>query len=225
MKCSWCQAEISDKALICTECSHYVHDWKNQLKYWSSIIGLVAFFASALTVVVRFGDEAYSELFRPDLSVSDFVTFSPSAIWNLSKSDAWITTIDIKSPAGGYDLQWNILKLVKPKAAYRFNLTKLTDDNWSGYNRNLFDKKMAGNFAINLAPTQLEAIEKSYDGGRFVLDFMWSNGPQYKQLKRHFGDELPEFTCSISVHYQLSIDGVNRIYDVPCVALARRRRP
>lgn len=223
MLCGWCRAKLENGALVCTECSHYVHNWRNHLKYWSGIIGLMAFFASAITVVVRFGDEAYSEVFRPDLSVSDFVTFSPSSIWNLTKTDAWITTISIRSSAGGYDLQWNVLKQIRPRESYRFELYKLSSENWSGTLKELFSKERLGDFVTRIEPREMKEIIDGSDGGKYVLDFMWKNGPQYKQMKAHFGDELPEFSCEIDINYQLAIDGVSRMHQIPCVALARRR--
>ena len=93
MKCRYCASEISALAKLCSDCGSYQDKWRTELKFWSSIVGLVALIVTGVTFSFDLGRDLYQKLFGQSLAISDISTTDDLRVWNISQTDIWITEV------------------------------------------------------------------------------------------------------------------------------------
>jgi hypothetical protein len=225
-KCIACQSELPVEAKLCSECGSHQRRWRNELKYWASVTGLAAVIVSAIAFTFRFGQEAYFLLFKPEIAISEIDTFGESAIWNLSKSDIWLTTLRIRSSQPTSDLQWGIYKAVKPKESHEFNTTQISKDQWHGDVEQMYSGEKTGNYALDITDNTIKELKNNdMHRDKFVVGFHYTKGPEYLQLKHLYGNRLSTVKCDMEINYVRSIDGKLKSHNIPCEGIVRHLKP
>ncbi len=107
----------------------------------------------------------------------------------------------------------------------RVRLTALTKSQWHGLNAQRFDGQQAGDYAVDLTPEEWNALhaDDSDAKSRFVPDFMFSEGEQYKQLHQIHDKGLSEVAAVCSMNY-IKLNRLNT-FEFPCVGVLRRLTP
>lgn len=224
-RCEVCAKEIPAGASICSECGYFQKPWRNELKYWSGITGLVTVIATAIVFTWTASLELYAKLFKPDMAISEIDTHGRSAVWNLTRSDLWITTLRFRSERPRYDLQWSVYKVVEANKQLQFEILGLTKVNWHGDVSWMYSAAASDNFAPDLADDEWQAILRNELSDKYVVNFMYSNGAQFLQLNQYFGNRLRNVSCTGELNYLTSADGSSKMQSFPCVGIVRRLKP
>ncbi|MBY3381676.1 hypothetical protein [Rhizobium laguerreae] len=235
MYCRYCAHEIANNAKLCSACSSYQAPWRNELKYWSGITGLVTLIVSGLVVSYTFGAIIYNRIFREDIWVSEFQLFGNSAFWNQSEADIMISTVRITTTGPTYDLLWHVDQMVETSAGIedgigrktlvplRLNLSKTTNTEWHGTVADQFNYNRLGNYTVGVSDTDIRLLKGDDEGakGRFTLDFVLMEGAQHSQLQGALGSKLFQVPADCEVSYLKF--GSRYFMRFPCVGLLRHR--
>lgn len=235
MDCRYCGKQIPDAAKLCGECNSYQAPWRNELKYWSGITGLVTLIVSGLVVSYTFGAIIHNRIFRQDIWVSEFQLFGNSAFWNQSEVDVMISTVRIVTQGPTYDLLWHVDQMVETSAGLedgvgrktlvplRFNLSKITNTEWHGTVAEQFDYSQVGNYSIWISDKDVDLLKGDDETTkrRYMLDIVLKEGAQNAQLRAALGKKLFEVPAECEVSYLKF--GSLHLLSFPCVGLLRDR--
>lgn len=98
MKCIACREEIPDRAKICSKCQSYQRAWKNHLKFFGALAGLVVLLLSASTyITTEVSQWLKEETWTDKIEVLDFSITNESSLLNSGDGDIFIsTTVPLK---------------------------------------------------------------------------------------------------------------------------------
>jgi hypothetical protein len=71
-RCIACWESIPSQSSLCEKCGSFQRNWKNDLRYWSTIVGLVVFVCSALAYLYNAQRWESIELKRPETKKKEF---------------------------------------------------------------------------------------------------------------------------------------------------------
>jgi hypothetical protein len=224
--CSFCGELIAAGAVLCPKCNSYQRPWRNELKYWSGVVGLVTLVVSGLTFSLDAGRAIYQDMFSSDLAVSDFSSTDIARIWNISRTDVWITHVHIKSRKPVYDFQVTTSHVIKPNDVLEFNFLKLAREQWSGFVGDLIKGNIA-DYGTDLSADEISDLEEDIVDTKenFVTDFLLRNGPEHRHLLSIHGRDLFTYACKLRIYYRISQSDTQQVLSVPCVGTVRRLNP
>ena len=196
-KCIECFEDIPNGAKLCSKCGSYQSKWKNRVKYFATVIGIVVATFTALAYLISVLPEVKKILFWKD-SIE---------IMELSFAHKKLNFTAINSGDGKVQLSYFLLESQKPD----FNITQGIDEAIpSGEmikHRDLYHPKRNEVFGFIGDVTEEEwsiLQNKSSDdffGECFRQAFYTKNHPRYLQIKSSMGNSLKTWKAKGTMFY------------------------
>jgi hypothetical protein len=225
-KCLSCKDDLHIDAKLCANCKSFQSSWKNELKYWASITSLIVFVFTSIAVTTRFVNDLYNQWFQPDLAISSINTSGPLALWNLTKTDIWLTTLKIQSAKPDISLMWEVYKTVKKKEPIDVDMRELTLARFDGVVEEIYTEEVTGLYKFTMEPEILEKFNNNDEEvqKQFAINFMKLNSAEYYDVENLAEGNLDTVTCKMELSYIKSDIGVEKTISIPCVGLYRYRK-
>lgn len=217
--CAVCDEKISDKASVCPRCGAYERRWKNHLKYWSGVVGLFAFIASALVFVWSSLEEGVTRIVGADIQVINLDTFGTLTLFNNASTDVLVRSIEVSRTDGDHELIYVIDRSIEPSKTLSLNMMEVFSNQTHGYWNRIYGHEPS-DYAFDLSAKDLNDV-KSWDYNGYVPTFLSTQGDAYAFFK----DETKSYEdlgCAGKVNYSV-YQGAK--FDAPfeCVAWIRKR--
>lgn len=98
MKCIACKAELRDGATLCAKCGQYQAKWKNRLRYFGALAGLLTVIIGGAVFIVERAPTAWRTFFwKDDVQVLAFANVLKSTIANIGHGSVFVESIEVKS--------------------------------------------------------------------------------------------------------------------------------
>lgn len=210
-------------ATLCTTCESDQSIWRNELKYWSGIVGLITLVVSGATFSLNFGREAWQKIFGQTLAIADFSSTDILRVWNISNTDVWIKQIKIKSDGPSYQFGITTSLVIKPKEVGDLNYRDAAISQWEGTVAGLLRSGFS-DYATDMTPEERDHMRNDLLPAKnmFVPDFLYRDGPEYAEIKGIHGGALFTFPCTIEIEHTNAGDASSEVTDIPCVGTLRR---
>src|SRR5262245_24997156 len=106
--CIACLKAIPLGARICTNCDSFQADWRNEVKYWAGVAGIITLIASGLVFTADLGSRLWRRIFGYEIAVTNMDPFGKTVVWNLTSSAIHLRTVAINSAMPKTDLVWEV---------------------------------------------------------------------------------------------------------------------
>jgi hypothetical protein len=228
--CIACKQPIERGATLCQKCSSYQTKWRNEIKYWSGIAGLLTLIATGIAFAGNNVLLLYDRLSPPDLLVSEFNSFGKTALWNGSRQNVWVTHLQVKSNKPYFDVEWPIYTTIKSNTPLVQDMIDESAKSIFGSNREIFAKR-PGDYAVQPDKDLISMIEGNNNDvmKQFVPAFLDADGTDYRQIEQNHPTRY-EFSCVADLEYiytsSISIFGSRnsaKNLSIPCVGMMRHR--
>src|SRR5262245_54019590 len=83
--CIACGTAIAQNLTVCPTCKEYQSRWRNELKYWAAMAGLITLIGSGLVWTGGYVKAAYDYFLPPDPIVLELDTFQDLTIVNAAR--------------------------------------------------------------------------------------------------------------------------------------------
>jgi hypothetical protein len=228
--CIACKQPIEVGATLCPKCASYQRRWRNEIKYWSGIAGLVTLIATGLAFAGNNALLLYDRLFPPDLVVSEFNSFGKVALWNGSKQNAWLTHLQVHSEKPFFEVEWPLYTMIKANSPFVRDMVKESAESILGSNKEIFGVQ-PGDYAVEPDETTIKNFERSDTdiAKRFVPAFLSKNGTDFRQIEENYAKKY-SFGCTASLEYVYTSSisvftsrNLSKVLAFPCVGMIRKR--
>ncbi len=220
--CVACGENISANASVCSKCREFQSKWRNELKFWAGIAGLIVLISSGLAF--SFGALKFArDYFRPpDLIVSEINTFGKITLMNMAEQSAWVKGLRIRSDNPQHDLKWDLGYVLKPRQLYAVNMIELSKTQFQGLSRQIFGSAQ-GIYARKLSPETAAEVLRSMHRNKYVPVFLHRDGAEYRQVRDYLNDQVTVFDCNAELSYVFVESETQRIGRIPCVGVVKER--
>lgn len=213
---------------VCVKCGAFRAQWKNRLKYWSGVVGLFAFIASAGAFLYQAASVLAARTLGGRVEVLDFDTFGKFTAFNDSATDILLRNIIIQGEDPGIRLIYAINSSIAPGATFSANLIEVFSGQTHGSWDLIYGRK-PGDYDWTLndgardgarATKPLSDLQQN-DFSSHVVAYLGKGLSSYsffESKNRDYGD----FACRITVTYSV-FRGIEHDTEVPCVGWARER--
>lgn len=228
--CIYCKKNIAIGATLCSECGSIQRPWKNELKYWSGVIGFFTVLASGAIFMLNFGTKTINHLLIPKIIVTDIDSISKSTLWNSSENRVFINGIEVsttdddnKASTTGNDnveLYWNISSFVEPGKTLDFYLSDLSKKQMQGRLRTLYSTDCIDNHVNWCDKQDFNSLRKSGEFKyEYMINFLYKNGQTYKFLSGKERSSLCHIPCKMKLIFTINT-GSEITMKIPCVGIA-----
>ena len=220
--CVACREQIVKGASVCKTCKSDQAKWRNELKYWAGVAGILTLVASGLAFTASLGFQLWQRLFGHELSVTNVDPFGQTVVWNLTGSPIEIKTISIVSARPKNNLVWEVHKTLAANAKDEMNLLEVAGKSWYDLPGEMWGKP-PGAYA-KVEPAEFDQLKQNVSTDKYVSTFLMPESASYAQLKKELGKEFQSFDCSISVGFTRLLDGSSSSFALPCKGVFRYRK-
>lgn len=92
--CVACFSQIDHRAHVCPKCQSYQKCWKNNARYYASIVGLITFGLAAITYLADRAFEAYTWLtWKDEIELVSLESFETGVLQNIGDGRVTVTTM------------------------------------------------------------------------------------------------------------------------------------
>lgn len=220
--CRYCGENMANGASLCKTCNSYQRPWRNDLRYWSGIAGLITLIVSGLTFSLELSTNLYDRLFGADLAVSDFKTSNVARLWNTATVDIWVTGVRFDSSGPTYSVSEPTSLMIENSKVGEIDLHSLFLKAFKGKLRDQLAR--AGDYATDLTIGERSRISEDLLPEKDLVapDFILRDGPEHRHLKEIHKADLFGFPCTFVITYRRADDSADRAFDVPCFGTLRR---
>jgi len=98
MKCIACKSDLRDGATVCAECGQFQGRWKNSLRYFGTLAGLLTVIVGGAVFSIERAPTVWRTIFwKDDVEVLTFATVLKTAIANVGDGSVFVESITVKS--------------------------------------------------------------------------------------------------------------------------------
>jgi len=220
-RCDACDMVISSRAIICLHCGSFRAVWKNELRYWSGVVGLFAFIGSAGLFASEFVKTELAQKIGGDIEILNMDTFGELTVFNNSPTDILIRDVLIKTEKTGLELLYTIDRSVEPGATFSGNMIEILKRQTHGYWTDRYGNS-PGNYKFNMDQKEADCAIDFYPN-KYLLAFLNRNGSSHK----FFSDAsrgYKDVQCTATLTYTVHRGGVFP-EPISCVAWFREYHP
>jgi hypothetical protein len=223
--CVYCGFKIDTCANLCSECGSYQKKWKNELKYWSGVAGLLALLASGAAYTFTAGNKIFRSLTLPDIRVVDIDVFSVSAIMNLTSSQVFITGLEVSSSVGkSVHMYWNLSLPIGPEKVVKFEL-KNYNNQLGGYLKKIYSGELVDNYADRCKSQDFDSLlNENKFNYPYIVSFLYADGLTDRFLRNDHGGGACYSSCEMNVYYTRGTDGEQKVLSLPCRGYIRYQK-
>lgn len=219
-KCVACAEPISPEASLCKHCKSDQARWRNELKFWAGVTGVITLIASGLVFTANLGFDLWQRATGREIAITNLDPFGETVAWNLSSRPIVLTTVTIVSTAPENRLVWEVHDSIAANGRLPIDLMKIAGKSWHGPLEKF--GKMPGEYA-QVEPAVFEDLKKNRLTDKYIPTYFMPNSATYAQSRQALGDKLQTFDCTISIGFIRLWDGSTSSIDVPCKAAFRFR--
>jgi hypothetical protein len=223
--CIQCHEEIPVDAKKCSSCSGYQTNWKNELQYFSSVIGIPLAAIAIIPFSIKIGLEVRSTWFGQDhIDVLEYISSRRLTLTNSGDGSIFVSHISINAPDVRASLTWPVdMKIEKGSFVLKDESDPKVLDIFKTYSTvdELNDKEWNKALISSVWP-QLSSSSKSC----FTFDILAKSEPRLKQQEaslRLKGFKLRTFPVTTKVHYYSSSKKRIVAEDFPAVGILLRK--
>jgi hypothetical protein len=220
--CVACREQILKDATVCKTCKSDQARWRNELRYWAGVAGILTLVASGIAFTASVGFQLWQRLFGHEVTVTNIDPFGETVIWNLTGNPIEIKTISIFSAAPKTDLVWEVHKTIPANAKDQVSLLDVASKSWYDLPGEMFGKAPAGYAKVE--PAEFEQLRQSMFTDKYVPTFLMPESASYAQLKKELGTGFQSFDCTISIGFTRLLDGTSSSIGLPCKGVFRYRK-
>jgi predicted nucleic acid-binding Zn ribbon protein len=220
-RCIACGEPIFKDASLCKECSSNQKKWRNELKYWAAVAGVLTLVASGAAFTGSLGFQLWQRLFGTELAVSEIDPFGKTVVWNLTGDPIYLKTISVRSSAPVTDLTWDVDKTIAARTDIPVTLMQIAGEIMHGTVGDMYGKA-PGNYA-RLDSQTFARLKNNELIDKFVPTFLLPDGGTVTQLRRNYKEEFQTFPCDISISFMRLRGGSSSSITVPCTGTFRTR--
>jgi hypothetical protein len=220
-RCIACKDPIPNDATLCKVCKSDQSNWRNELKYWGGVAGVIALVASGIAFTTGLAYQAWQRLFGSEIAAAEIDPFGTTVLWNLTDDPIYLKTISVRSSEPKVDVAWDVYKTVAAKSDAPIELMKIAADTMHGTIGEPYGKP-PGDYA-HLDDATLQSLKKNERTDKFVATFLVRDGLTATQLKRNYKEQFRTFDCSITVDFMRLRGGSSSAVDLPCIGTFRLR--
>ncbi len=220
--CIACRSPILEGATLCKECKSDQSRWRNELKYWAGVAGILTLVASGVAFTASLGFQLWQRLFGHEVAVTNIDPFGQTIIWNLTGDPIDIKTISIVSTAPKNNLVWEVHKTIAANARDEISLLELAAKSWYDLPGEMFGKAPAAYAKVDAAG--FEQLKQNMSTDKYVPTFLMPDSASYAQLKKELGAQFQSFDCTISVDFKRLLDSSSSSFVLPCKGVFRYRK-
>jgi RNA polymerase subunit RPABC4/transcription elongation factor Spt4 len=220
-RCIACKEPIPEDATLCKVCKSDQSNWRNELKYWGGVAGIIALVASGIAFTTSLAYQTLQRVFGTEIAVAEIDPFGKTVVWNLTDAPIYVKTIRVRSSEPKVDVVWDIDKTVAARSDSPIELMKIAADTMHGTIGDIYGKP-PGNYA-QLDDATLQSLKKNEKTDKFVATFLVRDGVTATQLKRNYKEQFRTFDCSITIDFMRLRGGSSSAVDLPCIGTFRSR--
>jgi hypothetical protein len=220
-RCVACKEPIPDDATLCKVCKSDQSRWRNELKYWGGVAGVITLVASGIAFTTGLAYQAWQRLFGTEIAAAEIDPFGKTVLWNLTDDPIYLKTIDVRSSEPKVDVVWDIYQTVAARSDAPIELMKIASDTMHGTIGERYGRP-SGNYA-HLDDATLQSLKKNEKTDTFVATFLVRDGVTATQLRRNYKEQFRTFDCSITVNFMRLRGGSSSAVDLPCIGTFRLR--
>ena len=219
--CIACLKEIPRGAHVCTHCHNYQSDWRNEIRYWAGVAGIITLIASGLVFTADLGSKLWRRLFGHEIAVTNIDPFGKTLVWNLTGSAVHLRTVGIQSTSPKIDLIWEVHQTVPASGNAEIELMAIAQRSWYGPPNEMYGKAPAE--YAHLTSALFDELKRNLHTDKYVPTFLMPNSESFAQLKRFLKNKYFTFDCTTSFKFVRLSDGSAGEASAPCQGSFRHR--
>ena len=220
--CVACREPILRGAAVCKICKSDQAKWRNELKYWAGVAGILTLVASGIAFTTSLGFQLWQRVFGHEVTITNIDPFGQTVVWNLTGNPIEIKTISIVSVTPRNNLVWEVHKTIQANTKDEISLLEVAGKSWYDLPGEMFGKAPAGYAKVELA--DFEQLKQNMLTDKYVPTFLMPESASYAQLKKELGAGFQSFYCTISVGFTRLLDGSSSSFELPCKGVFRYRK-
>jgi hypothetical protein len=225
-QCIACREQLAAGAAICSKCREYQSRWRNELKYWAAMAGIIALAGSAVIVATGYLKSAKNYIWPADIVVLDYDTFGDLSMVNPTSQNVLVKYLYVRSGIPDHpfqwDVRWDINSVIEPKRPLKIRLPTLAAEQFRGESKSIFGNSQ-GKYAQGLNKTDEKAVLQYERNDKYVPAFLSSQGVEYRQVKDDIGPQITSFPCKAQLNYVFLDNQTERTMEISCIAVVKHR--
>jgi len=220
--CIACGHQISKAAKVCNECGAHQEPWRNEVKYWAGVAGLITLIGSGLAFSFASTKAGIDYLWPAKPVISEANTFGKLSIVNMSNQNVWVKHLSIRSEKPRHDLRWDIGHVIEPHKLDESDLVILSKAQFAGLSRELFGQKQ-GTYANKIDAKTLAEILDNQHREKYVPVFLLQDGTEHGQVARVFGNSIGSVQCTADLTIVFAESQASHVLPIQCVGFIKNR--
>jgi ribosomal protein L40E len=210
--CIACGAAVPSDVELCRHCGSYQSRWKNTLRYWATVAGLLTLAASLLIYTITTLPVIRKMLaWKDDVDVLAFESSRRITLINSGDGDILVTHVVLSAEAPRFSSAESVEQLLPPKAVHSENVKRkegkiawvscIDDDAWLRI--------------LGRAKPQADAC--------FTIAVHYIKDAAYLGIREMLGEDLRTFPANASVQYYSFHNKEFRTKEFPAIGTIQRR--
>jgi hypothetical protein len=214
-RCHSCGEAIWAGSSICSKCKEYQKPWRNEFKYWSSLVGLITLICSGLVFSTDLISRLWTKAFRADIALVNLSPFGKTIVWNTSGQPLHLRNVVISAARPRIELNWDIFQSLAANESKDLPLMQIANQTWTGAMRERYGEK-PGPIAT-LGKKEFEEALRNMRVDKYIAHMMLPDSEDDHLFRRMLGENYRTFSCKVAVTYAILGSGSRSSVEFPCV--------
>lgn len=223
--CRYCRTTLKNDTLLCTECGKWRSKLRNDMLFWSSLVGLMSFVLSTSAFIYASSRSYSTRLFGADLQIRNVSSLKQLTLANNSTEGLIVGKVTFGFP-GGKKTQIIVDQGIEPGKVLYVDAGELFVKQTIGGQLAFFAPNRVGSLVAEteLKPQELTALKNDLgqaDYSSYTVEAINKGGAD-DELYSSSGSKHIRLPCTIDLDYQV-VAGVSKSIKTECAGLVRHR--